>query len=131
MKNVGISRKLILLGVGDILAIALVTAAGFASHGELGNAGTRMLATFLPLVIAWFMSAPFLGAYDLARAGQARQLWRPFWAMLLAGPLAAWGRGVILGAPILPVFVFVLTGVSAVGMLAWRALYLLLFTPRK
>jgi hypothetical protein len=51
--------------------------------------------------------------------------------MVLAGPLAAWMRGVLLGnAPILPVFVVVLGGVSALALLAWRALYCFTFARR-
>jgi hypothetical protein len=113
----------LLLAGGDILAIALVTIIGFASHGELGNAGARMLTTFIPLLVAWGMTAPFLGAYDLQRTTNLHQIWRPFWAMVLAGPLAAWLRGVMLNAPIIPIFVLVLTGISALGMAAWRAVY--------
>ncbi len=115
-----------ILAGGDLLVIALITVVGFASHGELAGAGARMLTTFIPLLVAWCMSAPFLGAYDLRRAADPRQVWRPFWAMALAGPLAAWLRGVMLNAPILPVFVLVLGGVSALGMLAWRTAYALL-----
>ena len=70
------------------------------------------------------MTAPVLRAYDLRSAVEIRQVWKPFYAMLLAGPLAAWGRGVLLGnAPFLPVFVFVFTGVSTMAILAWRVIY--------
>ena len=122
--------QLVLL-VGDVLTISLVTVLGFASHGTLGNAGSRMLTTFVPLVIAWFMVAPFLGVYDLVYASTVRQLWRPFWAAVLAGPMAAWLRGVWLNAPILPLFVVVLGGVSALSLLAWRGLYILILSRQK
>ena len=59
-----------------------------------------------------------------------RQLWRPFWAMVLAAPLASWLRGVWLNAPIMPIFVLVLGGFSALGILAWRAVYALIFSRR-
>jgi hypothetical protein len=113
------------LAGGDILVIVMVTVFGFASHGELASAGTRMLTTFIPLLAAWLMVAPFLGAYDRQRAADLRQVWRPFWAMVLAGPLAAWMRGMLLNAPILPLFVVILGGVSALAMLAWRTIYAL------
>jgi hypothetical protein len=116
--------------IGDLITLALVTGFGFATHGTLGTAGSRMLTTFVPLLVAWAAVAPFLGAYDPERAGRASQLWRPFWAMVLAGPLAAWLRAVWLNAPILWVFVLVLGGFSALGILAWRALYLLVFARR-
>ena len=117
-------KALGLLILADVLVLGVVTVIGFASHGTVGTAGARMLTTFVPLVVAWFMVAPLLGAYDLGRAREALQLWRPFWAMVLAAPMAAWLRGVWLNAPIQPVFVAVLGGVGAVSLLAWRALYL-------
>lgn len=109
--------------LGDLLVLALVTVFGFASHDELDTAGSRMLTTFIPLVVSWLMVAPFLGAYDPSRMASPTQLWRPFYAMVLAGPLAAFLRGVMLGnTPILPVFVVVIGGISALALLAWRAL---------
>jgi hypothetical protein len=117
-----LSNKLILIA-GDILTLAMVTLFGFASHGELGSAGARMLTTFIPLVVAWLLVAPHLGVFDIRNTQKASQLWRPFWAMVLAGPLAAWLRGVMLNAAILPIFVVVLGGVSALAILAWRVIF--------
>ena len=123
MKN----KKIVYLLAGDLLVLALVTLFGFATHQEAGAGGTRMLTTFLPLVVSWLMVGPFLGVYDLSRAADIRQIWRPFYAMVLAGPMAGWLRGVMLGnAPILPIFVVVLGGISALSLLAWRLLYWLL-----
>jgi hypothetical protein len=117
--------KLFLL-LGDTVVLALVTIYGFASHELLSSAGLRMLTTFLPLLIAWILVAPHLQAFDMERAGQTRHLWRPFWAMVLAAPLAAWLRGLWLGTPIIPVFVAVVGGISALALLVWRGLYLVL-----
>jgi hypothetical protein len=120
-------KKLVILALGDAATLGAVTLAGFARHNTLETGGWRILATFLPLVLAWLLIAPFLGAYDLKRAADWRQLWRPAWAMALGGPLAAWLRALALGnAPIIPVFVGVLSGVGALAVLAWRALYKLL-----
>jgi len=47
-------------------------------------------------------------------------------AMLFAGPLAVVLRGLILNAPIIPIFAVVLSATSAVGMMIWRGIYLLL-----
>jgi asparagine N-glycosylation enzyme membrane subunit Stt3 len=121
-----VQRRRAILLAGDILVLAVVTAVGFASHGTLGSAGARMLTTFLPVLAGWFMTAPFLGVYDPQRAADWRQLWRPFWAMLLAGPMAALLRGFWLNSPILPVFVVVLGGISALSILGWRLIYALL-----
>ncbi|MEN8172153.1 MAG: DUF3054 domain-containing protein [Chloroflexota bacterium] len=112
---------------GDIFAAAIITAWGFASHDRLGSAGFRLLTTFVPVLIAWIMVAPFLGAYDPQRVADARQLWRPFWAMVIAGPMAALIRAFWLGQAIAPIFVVVLGGFSALGILAWRTVYWFLF----
>lgn len=123
------SGRLILV-LGDILTLAIVTVIGFASHGTAGSAGTRMLSTFVPLVVSWFLVAPFLGVYDLERVKDLKQVWRPFWAMVLAGPLASWMRGVWLNAPILPLFVVVLGGTGALAILAWRVIFYLVFSRK-
>jgi hypothetical protein len=108
---------------GDILVLALVTFFGFARHGTLGSAGLRMLSTFVPLTLAWLLIAPHLGAFDETYCRDPRQIWRPFWAMVLGGPLAAFFRGVLLGQPVQIVFVIVLGGVSALSLAAWRFVY--------
>lgn len=110
---------------GDLLTLALVTVAGFATHNSLGTAGLRLLTTFVPLTLAWLLVGPWLGVYDLTLARQPRALWRPAYAVLLGAPLAGVLRGVWLGTAVLPVFVGVLAGVGALAILAWRAAYLL------
>lgn len=90
-----------------------------------------MLTTFIPLVLGWGLIAPFLGVYDPARATDWRQLWRPFWAMVLAGPMVGWLRGVWLDQVILPIFVVVLGGVSALAILAWRIVFWLVSSRMK
>ena len=113
-----------ILLIGDVLTLALVTVFGFAHHGTVAFAGAeRFLATFILLVVAWLLVASFLGAFDLSRVVEWRQLCRPFWGMVLAAPMAAFLSGVWLNSAILPVFVFVLGGVSALALLVWRGLY--------
>lgn len=119
---------------GDLVALAMVTLYGFAAHDRLGVAGGRMFTTFAPLVAAWLLVAPHLGVFEQKLAGEARHLWRPFWAMVLAAPLAAWLRGLWLQTPIMPTFVAVLGGVCAAALLAWRSLvwlYLAFITRNK
>ncbi len=111
------------LWFGDVLTLAILTLVGFGSHNELGAGPARMLATFVPLLCAWALVAGPAGLLDPGQAGSARQLWRPAWAMLLAGPLAAVGRGLWLNSPVAPVFALVLGGTGMLAMLAWRALY--------
>lgn len=116
---------------GDVIILALVTLAGFASHNELGTAGFRVLTTFIPLLVAWLLVGPHLRVYDLWSLNHPSQLWRPFWAMVLAAPLAGWMRGVWLNAPIQPVFVLVLGGISSLALLAWRSLYWLFYARER
>ena len=118
--------KRALLILGDVLALALITGIGFATHRELGTAPfSRILATFLPLAFGWFLIAPWLGLFEAGVAAAPRQLWRPPLAMLFAAPLAAFLRGAFLNSVILPVFVAVLGVSAALVMLAWRGLWLL------
>jgi len=90
-----------------------------------------MLTTFFPLLTAWFLIAPFLKVYDKDMVIDGRQLWRSFWAMILAAPMAAWLRGLILNSPILPMLVIILGGVSAVALLVWRGVFWLVATRMK
>ena len=118
------NRRLAILIVGDTVTLFLVTIAGFVRHDELGSTGLRMLSTFIPLVTAWFLVSPHLGVYDIQRMSDPKLLWRPFWAMVLAAPLAGWMRGVWLGAPVLPLFVVIIGGISAFAILVWRSAFL-------
>lgn len=119
-------NKSILL-LGDILAIAIVTLIGFATHGEADiRFLPRMGAFFFPLCIAWFLLAPALGLFRRESTSSFKQLWRPALAGIFAAPLAAVLRGFLLNAPIIPIFAAVLSATAALGMVIWRALFLLL-----
>jgi len=130
MNNKLFSKEQWWLLAGDVAAVAVVTVWGFASHRTLGTAGWRMLSTFVPVLVAWWMVGPFLGVYDFSRATDCRQLWRPFWAMVLAGPMAALLRAFWLGGVIVPLFVIVLGGVGALGIALWRGVFCLLYKRR-
>jgi len=125
MKNFSPRERIVLI-IGDVVTFILITLIGFASHGTAGSAGTRMFTTLLPLVASWLLIAPHLGVYDYQNTVDWRQLWRPFWSMILAAPMAAWMRGIALNSPILPLFVIILGGVSAVGIIVWRAFFWLI-----
>jgi hypothetical protein len=109
-----------LLAAGDVVAIAAVTVIGFWVHGGPASPG-RMAATFLPLTVAWFLVGALFRVFDPVVAADRRALWRPPAAMLLAAPLAAYMRAVVLDVPIVGVFVAVLAATSALGMTVWRA----------
>jgi hypothetical protein len=114
-------RQRAVLIAGDLLAYAVITLIGFMSHDEFtGRAIPRMLATYIPFLASWLLVAPWLGLYGLAAGQGSTVLWRVPLAAFLAGPLGAWLRGLALGAPILPVFVMVMVGVSGVVLTLWR-----------
>ena len=113
--------------VGDILAIAITTLIGFATHGELSSAfGLRMFAAFVPLAITWFLLAPWFGLFQPAIISQPKELWRPLLAMIFAAPLAGIFRGLILQADIVPIFIIVFGATSALGIVIWRGIYFLI-----
>ncbi len=113
--------------VGDILALAFITIIGFASHGETDISFLpRMLTTFIPLVISWFLIAPWLGLFNAQITSAPKQLWRPPLAMLLAAPMAVILRAAMLNTVALPLFTVILGGSAALGMLVWREIWYLL-----
>jgi hypothetical protein len=121
-----------ILYTGDILVLAALTLIGFATHGETDLAFLpRMGALFVPLVISWFLVAPWLGLFHPEIASNFKQLWRPAMAILFTAPLAATLRGFILNAPIIPIFVLVLGATTALGMVFWRSVWLTLIRRKK
>ena len=119
------SKKM--LFISDAVAIALVTFAGFAFHGETdASILPRFLLSYVPLTVAWFIIAPLLGLYQPEITSNPKQLWRPALAMIFAAPLAALSRANILGSMVIPVFANVLAATSALGMVVWRGIYLFL-----
>ena len=116
-----------ILYICDAVAIALVTLAGFAFHGETDLAILpRVLLVFVPLTVAWFLIAPLLGLFQPEITSIPIQLWRPALALLFAAPLAALVRANILGSMVIPIFANVLAATSALGMVVWRGIYLFL-----
>lgn len=116
--------KIVPLVLGDIIALAIITIIGFATHGETDLSFLpRMLTTFIPLLVSWFLIAPWLGLFNVQITSAPRQLWRPLLAMLLAAPMTAVLRAGMLDTVALPLFALILGGSAALGMLLWRGLY--------
>lgn len=109
---------------GDVIALGLITVIGFASHGETDlSFAPRMFTTFIPLVVSWFLIAPWLGLFNAQVTSEQKQLWRPPLAMLLAAPMTAILRATMLSAVALPLFTLILGSSAALGMLVWRGIY--------
>ncbi|HKI54280.1 MAG TPA: DUF3054 domain-containing protein [Anaerolineales bacterium] len=116
-----------ILYIGDVLAILIVTVIGFVTHNEADLAFlARMLAAFVPLIIAWFLLAPLSRLFQKEITSNPKQLWRPPFVMLFSGSLAVVLRGLILNAPIIPIFAVVFSATSAFGILVWRGVYFFL-----
>jgi hypothetical protein len=112
-----------ILVLGDILALALVTLVGFVTHGEGGlEYLPRMAAAFFPLVICWLILAPWFELFDPA-SFHLKTLGRVILAAIFAAPLALVFRGLILHAPIIPIFAVVFTLTSTFGLVIWRGIY--------
>jgi hypothetical protein len=113
-----------ILVLGDILAVAVITVIGFATHGETDLPFLpRMGTTFFPLVVSWFLIAPWLGLFGEQIVLNHRQLWRPALAMILAAPIAAILRAAMLNTVALPLFTLILGSTSALGIFIWRGIY--------
>lgn len=115
--------NIIILIFGDLVTIIIVALIGFAEHENLAGSGTRPLAVVLSWFAAWALIGIHVGVFNLSYAGDGRQLWRPFWGMILASPLGALLRGLWLQANVIPFFVVVFGGFCAIGILAWRLLF--------
>ena len=110
--------------LGDLIAIALLTFIGFATHAEADVTFLpRMAVLYFPLSISWFLLASALGLFQQAITSSPKELWRPALAGLFAAPLAAVLRGFLLNAPVIPIFAAVLAGVTALGMVLWRFIW--------
>jgi len=110
---------------GDTLALAIITVIGFATHGETNISFVpRMFTSFIPLLIGWFLLAPWLGLFQVQITSDTKQLWRPPLAMMLAAPMAAILRAAMLNGVALPLFALILGGSAALGMFVWRGMYL-------
>jgi len=119
-------KKSILI-LGDILTILITTLIGFATHNELKSEFLlRMVAAIIPLTIAWFLLAPWFELFQPEITSNPKQLWRPVLAMIFAAPLAGVLRGLILQADIVPIFIIVFGVTSALGMIIWRGIFILL-----
>ena len=124
------NNKTILI-IGDVLAIALLTIIGFATHGETDISYLpRMAASFIPVTVAWFMLAPWFGLFDESIIVNPKNLWRVLLVFLFAAPLAVMLRAAWLNTAGLPIFTLVLGSTNALGMIVWRWLYIFIAKRR-
>ena len=118
--------------IGDIVSIIIFTALGFASHNTLASEGVvlRYFATFVPWLLVYLFVGHRLDVFDPALAAERATIWQAWLAMFLASPLAAVLRGLLLRRDVPPTFVIVMTAVSGLVIIAWRAIYVFWVAPR-
>jgi len=104
------------------MILLVVTLVGFASH-QASLANGAWLTTYVPLLIAWGLVAPWLGNYQPAVWRRPAQAWRALLAMVLAAPLMGFLRAALLNGVVIPIFVVALGGISALALTAWRLVW--------
>ena len=115
--------RVAVLVAGDIIAFLLFARAGHAQHHETTALGS-IVTTAVPFVVAWLVSAPWLGAFGrLGSAATTRPrhlLKRTAIAWIVAWPLALLLRAFWMRAGIPPAFDLIALVANAVLLLGWR-----------
>jgi hypothetical protein len=107
-----------------MIAIAILTIIGFATHGETGISFIpRMGTTFFPVMVSWFLLAPWFGLFDINMTARNIFIWRIPLVMLFAAPLASSLRAGMLGSTAIPLFTLILGCTFGLGLLIWRVLF--------
>lgn len=122
MSNSLSRNQLAVLILGDAVFLLAVTVLGFATHSR-SLTGWRLLATYLPLLLSWYLAAYLLGLYRAGTADRYRMIWPLLAAALFAAPLAVLARGLWLEQVVIPVFGLVMISMTAVGMGLWRLMW--------
>ncbi len=126
-------RRIMLLVVGDALALMIFAAIGRASHGE--EAGLTALAqvaeTAAPFMIGWFAVAPLFGAYRADVAGAPpRMLAHTALTWLIAWPIGLGLRALIRQTTIPLSFALVTFITVLTIMTLWRGAFALIAARR-
>jgi len=113
-----------MLYLGDTITIAIITLIGFATHSEIELSFLpRMGTTFFPVLIGWFLLAPWFGLFDENITADPKNIWRVALTTLFSAPLAAVLRSILLNSAIIPIFAAVLGITNALGMTLWRWIF--------
>ena len=118
------ARRIITLVVGDAIAFLVFAAIGRGSHGEAtGLAAIPQIAlTAAPFAAAWFIVAPFAGAYRRELTVEPRKMAiRTILAWVLSWPLAMVLRGLFVDHAVPPVSFALITLIfNTFILLIWR-----------
>ena len=118
------TRRIATLVVGDALAFLVFAAIGRSSHGEAaGLAAIPQIAlTAAPFAAAWFIVAPFAGAYRSELTAQPRKMAiRTVLAWILSWPVAIALRGIFVDHAVPPISFALITLIfNTFILLIWR-----------
>ncbi len=118
------TRRIATLVVGDALTFLIFAAIGRSSHGEAtGLAAIPQIAlTAAPFAAAWFIVAPFAGAYRRELTAQPRKMAiRTVLAWLLSWPVAMALRGIFVDHAVPPISFALITLIfNTFILLIWR-----------
>ncbi len=129
-RNVGWQRTAILV-VGDIVVFLVFAIIGRRSHNEGSNILGPVI-TALPFAAAWFLVAPFVGAFKRGlERNTCKFALRTFLAWLAAWPVAMLLRGVFVDKGVPPWTFALITLISNTILLQiWRVPFSLSFRKR-
>jgi hypothetical protein len=113
--------------VDDAIAIFAITFLGLNFHQMDAALFERLPFTAIPYFVAWAIAAAALRLYNPEIATKPAQLWRVLVAAVVASLPAAALRSLWLGTPLVPIFVVVMGGIVAVGLLVTRSIFALIF----
>jgi hypothetical protein len=122
-------RRIAILVVGDALAFLVFAAIGRSSHGEAAGltAIPQIALTAAPFAAAWFIVAPFVGAYRRELTAQPRKMAiRTVLAWVLSWPVAMALRGIFVDHAVPPISFALITLIfNTFILLIWRWPYAL------
>jgi len=109
-----------LLALGDLAAFLAFGALGLASHEDAITAKTIARAV-LVFPVAWFVIAPWLGAFSERAVAGRESLVRIAVTWLVAGVVALCARALIFDRALLNAFFVIALLGNGVLLLAWRS----------
>ncbi len=125
--------RLTALVVGDVISFLVFTAVGLSNHKETVSPQS-VVAIAAPFIIAWFLVAPFLGAFGRrASAATTRPiplLPRTELSWVVAWPIALLLRAVVFHGDITAAFAIVAFIFNTIFLLGWRGVASAVFFRR-
>jgi DUF3054 family protein len=122
-----ISRRALVLLIGDLVALALFAILGRNTHDEaIGFGAMRAVAgTAAPFLVGWLVASPLLGALRAATTATLPTMLRVVLASWIAAyPLAMLTRGIGLGRTSPLSFYIVAFTVPLLFVVVWRLVFL-------